>query len=127
LPTQARYKTGAGCIFMAVLKIANLALSFILELCAFAAYGYWASRLSDNLFIQITFGIGAALVAILFWGLVMSPRAQYPVSPTIHIALSLIFFGLAAWGLYITGAHTLALWFAGLIIINHTFQHLLGQ
>ena len=52
---------------MTVIQSANLALRFILELCALAALGYWGFQTGQNLFVKIVLAIGAPLLAAYDW------------------------------------------------------------
>ena len=53
---------------MIVLKYANLALAFFLELCALAALGYWGFVTGEGLPARIGLGVGAPLLAAVLWG-----------------------------------------------------------
>jgi hypothetical protein len=46
-----------------VIKGANLALRFLLELCALGALGYWGFKTGGGLVAKIGLGIGVPLVA----------------------------------------------------------------
>ena len=56
----------------------NLALAFLLELCALGALGYWGVRTGDGPVAKVALGLGAPLCAAVLWGLFAAPRA--PVS-----------------------------------------------
>jgi len=61
-----------------LIKGANLALRFLLELCALGALGYWGFKTGGGAIGKITLGVGAPLVAAVVWGTFLSPRV--PVS-----------------------------------------------
>ena len=48
---------------MELIKGANLALRFLLELCALGALGYWGFKTGGGAVAKITLSIGAPLVA----------------------------------------------------------------
>jgi hypothetical protein len=54
---------------------ANLALAFLLELCALGALGYWGVRTGDGLVAKVALGLGAPFCAAVLWGLFAAPRA----------------------------------------------------
>ncbi len=56
-------------------KGANLALRFLLELCALVALGYWGFKTGGTLMAKIGLVIGAPLVVAVVWGTFVSPRA----------------------------------------------------
>jgi hypothetical protein len=59
-----------------VIKGANLALRFLLELCALGALGYWGFKTGGGLIAKIGLGIGAPLVAAVVWGTFVSLRRR---------------------------------------------------
>lgn len=103
---------------MAILKYANLALAFLLELCALAALAYWGFNTGSGTLIHVILGIGAPLLAAILWGLFAAPRAAIAVSPLVRMAVKLLVFGAAALGLAVAGQPTLAVIFAVIVAIN---------
>ncbi len=59
-----------------LIKGANLALRFLLELCALVALGYWGFKTGGGLMAKIGLGIGAPLAAAVVWGVFVSPQAR---------------------------------------------------
>jgi hypothetical protein len=102
------------------LKYANLALAFLLELCALAALAYWGFNTGSGELIHLILGIGAPLLTAVVWGMFVAPRAVKPAAPPAKLALRLIVFGAAALGLAAAGQSTLAVIFAVLVAINLT-------
>ena len=58
---------------MVVLKYANLALAFLLELCALAALGCWGFVTGGGLPAKICLGVGVPLLAAVLWGVLVGP------------------------------------------------------
>jgi quinol-cytochrome oxidoreductase complex cytochrome b subunit len=114
-------------VFVMVIKSANLALRFLLELCALAALGYWGFQTGRGLFMKIGLGIGAPLLAALVWGTFVAPHAAVPVSAPLRLVLELVVFGSAAAALYAAGRPALAGSFALTVVINRVLMHLWGQ
>lgn len=112
LPIGSR-RAGIGRIFHG----ANLALAFLLELCALAALGYWGFLTGSGAVAKISLGVGTPLLAVILWGVFAAPRA--PVSaPFVKPGAQVMVFGSAVVALYATGHSGLAVSFALLIIAN---------
>jgi Protein of unknown function (DUF2568) len=102
---------------------ANLALAFLLELCALAALGYWGVRVGGGPVTKVALGLGAPLLAAILWGLFAAPRAPVSV-PLVGLGVKLLVFGSAALALYATGHRVLAIAFAGLVVVNSVLVRL---
>ena len=101
----------------------NLALAFVLELCALTALGYWGFKTGDEAVARIGLGVGAPLLAAVLWGLFAAPRA--PVSaPLVRPGVQVMVFGLAALALYASGHRSLAVSFILLVIANSVLVRL---
>jgi hypothetical protein len=100
-----------------MLKSANLAVKFLLELAAFAALAYWGARTGHGGWAVVA-AIAAPLAAVLVWGLFAAPRAKRRLPVAARAPLELAVFGLAAGGLAAAGAVTLAIVFGAVVIVN---------
>lgn len=98
------------------LKSANLALAFLLELCALAALGFWGFRTGQSFFMKLVLGLGLPLVVAIFWGAFLAPKAAVAVSEPLHTILELLVFALAAVLLYVSGQPGPA-WIFGLAVV----------
>jgi len=103
---------------MQILLGINDGVSFLLELAALAAFGYWGFHAGHSGLMKWVFGIGTPLVMIVFWGLFMAPRASTRFNATAGIVVSSILFLLAAAALYFSGVHELAIIFAVVVVVN---------
>ena len=103
---------------MATIKLANLALRFLLELCALAALGYWGFQTGQSLSVKIGLAIGVPLLAAVVWGTFISPRATVRMPTWVWLVLQAAVFGCAAAGLAATGQRTLAGVFVLAVAIN---------
>ncbi|MFE9325329.1 YrdB family protein [Nocardia sp. NPDC052278] len=84
---------------MTVLKGANLALMFLLELGVFAGAAIWGFTLDANLIVRIIAGIGAPAVFIVVWALFAAgggKNARYPLTGLGRAVLEIAWFGGAA-------------------------------
>jgi hypothetical protein len=110
-----------------MLAVANLALSFFLELCLLAALGYWGFRAGVGTLPRFILGIGAPLLAAALWGLFLAPKSNRRLRGLPFDLLKLMLFGLAVLALYVAGQPILALVFGLIVILNRVLVHLLKQ
>jgi hypothetical protein len=100
-----------------MLKSANLAAKFLLELAAFAALAYWGAATGHRAW-AVVLAIAAPVAAVIVWGLFCAPRARRRLPVVPRAPLELAVFGLAAAGLAAAGAVTLAIVFGAVVIVN---------
>ena len=112
---------------MELIKGANLALRFLLELCALGALGYWGFNTGNATIARIALGVGAPLVAAVVWGTFVSPRAPVELPGALVVVLQALVFGSAAVGLAASGHRTLALVFVVVVLINVVLMYVWGQ
>jgi hypothetical protein len=112
---------------MEILKIINLALTFLLELCMLAALGYWGFTLDQGLAARLGAGLGAPILAAVVWGKWMAPRASNRLQEPLHLIVELIIFGLAITALYAAGQPRLALAFGLIYTINVALRYVWRQ
>jgi hypothetical protein len=112
---------------MMILKYANLALAFALELAMLAAFAFWGFGAVDSTILRIVLGVGIPLIVAGIWGTYLSPRAAKPVSPQIRVLLEVGLFGGAALALAVAGQVTLAAIFAVLVVINQVLLRVWKQ
>jgi hypothetical protein len=105
-------------------KTANLALRFLLELCAL---GYWGFKTGGSLITKLALGIGAPLLAAVVWGAFLSPRAAVPTPGLLRLVLELGVFGSATAALYAAGRPALAWALVVLYVINRVLMYVWGQ
>ena len=110
-----------------LIKGANLALRFLLELVALAALGYWGFKSGNGALAKAGLGLGAPLVAAVVWGTFLSPQAPVQLPGLLALILQALVFGLAAASLVATGHRTLALVFVVLVVINALLMYIWGQ
>ncbi|MBM7568587.1 YrdB family protein [Paenibacillus sacheonensis] len=101
-----------------------LALFFLLELAAMAAFGYWGYRLDAAAALKVIAAIAILLAVIVLWGLFLAPKATLPVfSYPVRTALKFVVFAAASAALYAAGRHAIGIGFlaASILIIGAVF------
>jgi hypothetical protein len=114
-------------MFLTVLKNANLALAFFLELGVLVALGYWGFQMGQGTIAKIGLGIGAPLMAVVVWGLFGAPNAAWHLNGPWRLVLEVVFFGSAAVALFISGQRVLGEAFALVFVLNHALIYVWAQ
>jgi hypothetical protein len=105
---------------------ATLALRFFLELAGIVAVGYWGYHAATGL-ERWVLAIGAPAILIVFWSMVIAPGANAPIPLHVREVVGSIVLLAAAGALYVAGAQTAALAYAGLVILNTILTLVLGD
>jgi uncharacterized protein DUF2568 len=99
-------------------KNANLALRFLLELCAFAALGYWGWQAGSTTAWQVVLALVTPAAAIAVWGLFVAPKATVRVSEPARWAIELVVFVGAGIALGAAGQTVLGIVLAAVAVAN---------
>lgn len=105
---------------------ANLALRFFLELVGIVAVGYLGYHAATGL-ERWLLAISAPAILIVIWALVIAPGANVPIPLQVRELAGSIVLLAAAGALYVAGAHTAALVYAGLVVLNTVLTLVLGD
>ena len=108
-----------------MLRSANLALKFALEVFALGAFAYWGATVTSGVW-AIVLAIAAPLAAGVLWGRFAAPRASRRLRLHLRVPFELAVFTLAALSL-LTASTPVALAFALLVIANSLLLTLFGQ
>ena len=103
---------------LGMIKSANLALAFLLELAALVAFGYWGFNASDSTVVKLLLGIGVPVLAIVLWGIFAAPRSARRLRGSAYHVFATIFFALAVLALFAAGSATLGIALALIYAIN---------
>jgi Protein of unknown function (DUF2568) len=114
-------------MFLTIIKNANLALAFFLELGVLAALAFWGFQTGQGTIARFALGIGAPAVAIVVWALFGSPQAVWHLNGVYRLLLQVVFFGSAAVALFAAGQHVLGVVFALVFVLNTVLVSALGQ
>jgi len=112
---------------MVTLKMLNLAIRFLLELCLLAAVGYWGFKTGSGWLLKFLLGIGGPIFIAVIWGTFVSPKATNRLHGFMLLALESLLFGLAVAALYVTQNYSLAWSFATIVIFNRILILAWGQ
>lgn len=100
-----------------MVKTANLAVKFVLELVAIGTFAYWGAMAGSGA-LAILLAIAAPTAAIIVWGLFLAPRAKRRLPLPARIPAELVVFGLAAASLAAVGSSIAAIVFGIVVIAN---------
>jgi hypothetical protein len=111
---------------MKPIKMINLALHFLLELCGLAALIYWGFQAGEGL-MKFVSGVIMPLLAAVAWGTFRVPndpgRAPVAVRGPVRLLLETIFFVLAVVALSSAGQPTLAALLGITVVINYAIMY----
>ena len=80
---------------MQILKMGNLALRFVLELCMLASLGAWGWSVGGTLVVKIMLAVVIVVVVATIWGVFLSPRRNVQLPAAVRLAMELVLFALA--------------------------------
>lgn len=103
---------------MAMVKVLNLVIRFLLELCILWAVGYWGLRTGSTWLGQVGWGIGAPLLIAVLWGCFGAPKAIFPIHGLLLLGFEVVIFGAGPLALYAAGRPALALAFVVIYVLN---------
>lgn len=110
-----------------ILKGANLAIRFLLELGVLAAVGYWGYRAVGGQAARIGLAALAVVVVATVWALFGSPKATFALSGAAHLLVEVVVFGSGVAALLAAGRHRLATALAVAVVINRVLMHVWRQ
>jgi hypothetical protein len=103
----------------------NLAVRFLLELAALAAYGVLGWHLGPSLLLQVVLALVFVVLAALVWGLpaVAGDRGRSEKGPLmvpgwVRLIVEMGVLVGAVWSFYIVGADMAGFWFAIVAIVQ---------
>jgi Protein of unknown function (DUF2568). len=103
---------------LTMLKNANLALTFFMELAILAAFGYWGIQTGQGILLKIVLGIGAPAIFVVIWSLFGAPKSVWPLQDLQLLTLRGVLSGIAVIALLTTSHRTLGITFALVTILN---------
>jgi hypothetical protein len=107
-------------------KQLNLALKFLLELAALAAFAVWGTSVADGAG-AVGLAIVLPLAAAVLWGAFAAPRARRRLPLRLRVPFELTVFALAALALWGAGSVVAAAVLAVVAGVNALLLTALGQ
>jgi hypothetical protein len=100
------------------LKALNLGVRFfVVELGGLAAAAYWGWEATSGAG-RWYLAVAAPAAFIVVWGLFISPRARFPVSKQVALAIELVLLGLVAVGLAVAGPAWLGIAYGAVALMS---------
>ncbi len=106
-----------------VIKNANLALTFFLELGVLVALGYWGFQTGQGTAARFALGLGTPAAAIVLWGLFGAPRGRWHLKGIWRLLLQIVFFGSAALALAVAVNPGLGIAWALVCLMNAALNY----
>jgi len=103
---------------MGALKLLNLAVRFLLELCLLAAVGYWGFKTQSGWLLKILCGIGLPVLIAVLWGMFIAPKAFRPLRGASYLTVELTLLALGSVALFASGKSTLGWVYTITLIVN---------
>jgi hypothetical protein len=103
---------------MNTLRILNVAVRFLLELCLLAAVGYWGFKTHSGWLLKILLGIGLPILIAVLWGMFIAPKAIRPLSGASYLTVELTLLALGSVALFASGKSTLGWAYTITLIVN---------
>lgn len=103
---------------MQMLKMTNLLVAFLLELCMLVAFGYWGYQVGQQPLVKIGLTIGIPLVVAGIWGTWLAPNSGRRLPEPWLSSANVVIFAVAMIALFSTGRHTLAGVLAVIYLVN---------
>jgi hypothetical protein len=100
------------------LRMANLALKFLLELAALAALATTGLSLDASLLVRLVVAVLLPVAAAVVWGRWCAPRSPTRLTTAPRLVVELVVLLGSALGLALVGDTVLAVILAGLVVVN---------
>lgn len=103
---------------MELLKLLNIGIRFLLELCILIILGYWGYKTGNSTFMKFVLGLGAPILFAVVWGTFLAPKSAMRLHEPWLFLLEVVVFALTCWALYSTGKVDLTVTFGVVYILN---------
>ena len=108
------------------MKQLNLAVKFLLELAALAAFGLWGASIASGVG-AVLLAIGLPVVAAILWGRFAAPRARRRLPLRLRAPFELGVFALAALALWHAESLAWGAVFAVIAVVNAALLSVFDQ
>jgi len=107
-------------------SVLNLAVKFLLELGALAAFGLWGASIADGP-AAVLLAVGLPVIVAALWRTLAAPRARHRLPLRMRAPFELGVFALASLALWQAGFGIAAAAFAAVALVNAVLLTALGQ
>jgi hypothetical protein len=109
------------------MQLINLTGRFLLEMAAIGAVSFWGYQAVESLPARIVVAIGAATLFVIFWAVVVAPKANNAIPADVRVLIGSGALLLAAGALAMAGQPTLGLLFGAAVVVNTVLFFVLGH
>lgn len=103
---------------MELLKMLNLFVRFMLELCILVVFSFWGFKTGTQGLMKVVLGVGSPVLLAVIWGTLLAPKAVARLPEPWLSMLELVIFGLATWALHSTGKASLSIALGSIYVVN---------
>lgn len=103
---------------MDIIKAINLGIAFFVELAMVAAFVYWGFHGKATTLAHVVLGIGIPILIMAFWGIFLSPKANYHLGLPLKTTLKFVLFALGSSALFVSNKKTLGVILFVMFTIN---------
>ena len=107
-----------GSDIIVLVKPLNLAVRFLLEVGALAAFAVWGWHTGDSTWTRVVLAVGTPLIAAGLWGRFIAPKAKNRLKDPGRAGVEVVFFGGATAALAVADTGTLAVVFGAAAAIS---------
>ena len=112
---------------MELIKLGNMGLRFVLELCLLLIVGSWGWRTGETTLMKVLLGMGSLVLVAAVWGVLLAPKSATRLPAPWLLLLEIVLFGLAAGALVRVGRPNLAIAFGLIYLLNKVLMLLWRQ
>lgn len=110
-----------------MLRVINLGIHFLLELCALGSVVYWGFSTGGGWGMKLVLGLLLPTLLAVIWGVFRVPNDPGPapvaVSGTVRIVIEFGVFAFATWCLAAAGKPALAWAFGAIAVVNYALMY----
>ncbi len=103
---------------METIKLLNLGIRFLLELCILVIFGYSGFKTGSSTLIKFLLGLGSPILFAVVWGTFLAPKSSMRIGEPWLFLLELVLFALTIWALYSTGKVNLTAAISVIYVLN---------
>ena len=91
------------------IKMINMVIAFLLELCLLATFAYWGFNLKMALAPRLLIGICAPAIVVVLWSHFLAPTSDARLDIPLLVITKLLLFFLGALALFASGKQSWAI------------------